>query len=184
VKWNSSKLNKCFIIFVFSLLSLEIKAVEKTVKELKEKRQKTWKDYLKQGAYSLFIEKDKGLSHLPYHEQQKILNKRNIKWDKLLEYYAEADYDSVTKNAPSFYKWGSHRAAAAYLSGLSFAKFNELKKSLKDLNRSISYKFKNPQVYFEKGKVLLSLDLLEKSFEAFQESIKRKNKKTMSTYYL
>ena len=184
MKWNSSKLNKCFIIFFFSILSLDVNASKNSVKELQEKRQKTWKAYLKQGAYSLFIEKDKGLSHLPYHEQQKILNKRNIKWDKLLEYYAEADYDSVTKNAPSFYKWKSHRAAAAYLSGISFAKFNELKKSLKDLNRSIGYKFKNPQVYFEKGKVLLSLDLLEKSFEAFQESIKRKNKKTMSTYYL
>ena len=184
MKWNSLLYNLTILGTAFVITSLETLAADDQLNKLKIKREKSWSSYIKRGNYSLFIDNDSGISHLPYHERQQILNQRNKKWDILLNYYQEADYLEVTKRAPMFYGWKTHRGAAAYLSGLSRAKFNDLKNSLKDLNRSIRYKFKNPQVYFEKGKVLLSLDLLDQSYEAFEESIKRKNQQTLSRYYL
>jgi len=184
MKRNSSYFkNICYFSTIAVLSSVSLSA-EPPASKLKNKREKNWNNYIKKGTYSLFIDSENGLSHLPYGERQNILKKRNLRWDNLLKLYKDADYLAVTKMAPTFYEWKTHRAAAAYISGLSYSKFNELKKSLKDLNRSIKYNFKNPQVYFEKGKVLLSLDFLDDSYQAFEESIKRNNQQILSRYYL
>ena len=186
MKRNSSpKLPK--IVFYTSLLGAmamsEVFAEDSIANKLKNKRERDWKNYLKVGSYSLFVDQ-RALSNLPYLERRKIINYRNKKWDQILDLYHEADYISVTKKAPNFYPWKTHRAAAAYLSGMSYTKYNQLSSALKSFERSIRYQFTNPQVYFEKGKVLLAMDKLDESYKAFQQSIKRNNKVVLSSYYL
>lgn len=184
MKRNSSRLKICLLTLPLISMSIQTKSSENITQELKLKRETNWKNYVKEGMYSLFIDSNKIPVHLSPSEKIQLLKQRNERWDQLLELYAEADYISVTEMAPSFNQWNTHRAAAAYLSGISYSKFNQLKNSLRDLNLAIKYKFKNPQVYFEKGKVLLSLDLLDESYSAFLESIKRNNQVVISKYYL
>ena len=180
------KKNKGEIITIYPSDYKKIKNKDEILvgQKLSKNRKKNWDRYIKKGSYSLFIDQDHGLSSLPDNERQNILDKRNRKWDELTNLYYEADYIGVTEFAPSFYQMPSHRAGAAFLAGVSYSKFNELSNALKELNRSINFKFKNPQVYFEKGKILLSMDKLNESYESFEESLKRNNQRFLSMYYL
>ena len=165
-------------------LDTEIDKNQLKLSKLNQKtRWESWEDYLKIGSYSLFLQNDPDMDYISMEKRYQIILERNKKWDQFFAYYRDADYISVTKMAPRFYNWKTHRAAAAYLSGVSFSKFNQQNKSLKELNRSIKYNFKNPQVYFEKAKILLSMDRLDESYANFKKSSSLNNQKTLSVYY-